>query len=169
MAKARNVAGVRGRARPEEHNRGVGYAVLGQATMVVHFAFLAYLTLGGFLAWRQRWRWTIWLHLAVVAWGISIITIGQECPLTYLENWARRAAGGTDLPGGFINTYLTGVVYPRAYLTEGRWGGGVVVLVSWLRLVWTNVTGHERALPTVVAASRRERVERPGAVHRVGR
>jgi hypothetical protein len=110
----------------------VWYAVLGQATMVVHFGFLAYMTLGGFLAWRRRWRWTIWVHLAVVAWGISIVTIGQECPLTYLENWARRAAGEHDLPGGFINTYLTGVVYPRAYLAEVRAAVGVAVLLSWL-------------------------------------
>jgi hypothetical protein len=107
----------------------VGYAVLAQATMVVHFAFLAYLTLGGYLAWR--WRWTIWLHLAVVGWGVSIITIGQECPLTYVENWARRAAGEHDLAGGFINTYLTGVVYPPAYLTEVRVAVALLVAVSW--------------------------------------
>lgn len=110
----------------------MGYAVLAKATMVAHFAFLAYLTLGGYLAWRERWRWTIWLHLAVVAWGVSIITIGQECPLTYVENWARREAGENDLPGGFINTYVTGIVYPRAYLTEVRVAVAVAVLVSWV-------------------------------------
>jgi hypothetical protein len=113
----------------------VGYAVLGQATMVVHFAFLAYLTLGGYLAWRTRLRWTIWAHLAVVAWGVSIITIGQECPLTYVENWARRRAGGDDLSGGFINTYLTGVVYPPAYLAEVRMAVGVAIAVSWVGFV----------------------------------
>jgi len=110
----------------------VGYAVLAKAAMVVHFGFLAYLTLGGYLAWRDRWRWTILVHLAVVAWGVSIITIGQECPLTYVENWARRQAGENDLPGGFINTYVTGIVYPRAYLTEVRIAVAVAVLVSWV-------------------------------------
>jgi hypothetical protein len=109
---------------------GVGYAVLAQTAMVVHFAFLTYLALGGFLAWR--WRNTIWVHLAVVGWGVSIITIGQECPLTHVENWARRAAGGQDLPGGFINTYLTGVVYPPAYLAEVRVLVALAVLISWV-------------------------------------
>jgi hypothetical protein len=98
--------------------------------MVLHFAFLVYLVLGGFLAWR--WRRTIWLHVAVVAWGVSIVTIGQECPLTHVENWARRRAGGQDLPGGFINTYLTGVVYPPAYLAEVRLLVAALVLVSWV-------------------------------------
>lgn len=137
---------MRGRAAGA-HNRGVGYAVLGQATMVVHFCFLAYLTLGGYLAWRQRWWWTIWVHLAVVGWGVSIITIGQECPLTYIENWARRKAGGGDLPGGFINTYLTGVVYPPAYLTEVRVAVALAVLVSWLGFARLRLTRAGRRRP----------------------
>lgn len=126
------------------HNRVVGYAALAQATMVVHFAFLAYLTLGGYLAWRERWRASIWMHLAVVGWGVSIITIGQECPLTYVENWARRAAGGNDLPGGFINTYLTGVVYPPAYLTEVRVAVALAVAVSWAG--WVRLEMRRRQL-----------------------
>ena len=105
--------------------------VLAQVAMVAHFVFLAYLAVGGFLAWRRRWRASIAAHVLVVGWGVSIVTVGQECALTYLENWARRAAGGEDLPGGFINTYLTGVVYPAEYLVEVRLAVAAAVLVSW--------------------------------------
>lgn len=108
----------------------MGFSTVAQGAVVVHFLFLVYLTLGGFVAWR--WRRTIWAHLAVVAWGVSIVTVGQECPLTDLENWARRRAGGQDLEGGFIATYLTGVVYPPEYLAQVRLLVGVLVLVSWI-------------------------------------
>ncbi len=37
------------------------FRVLAEATMVVHFLFIAFVVLGGFLAWR--WPKAIWLHL----------------------------------------------------------------------------------------------------------
>lgn len=120
----------------------MAYSLLAQATMVAHFVFLTYLLVGGFLAWRRRWRASIWLHGAVVAWGVSIVTVGQECPLTHVENWARRAAGGQDLAGGFIDTYLTDVVYPGEYLTETRLVVAAVVLASWIG--WWRLAARSR-------------------------
>jgi hypothetical protein len=117
----------------------VGYQVLAQATVAAHFLFLAYLLVGGYLAWSARWRWTVLAHAAVVGWGISIVTVGQDCPLTWLENWARERAGQRGLARGFVDTYLTGVIYPAHYLTEVRVLVGLVVLVSWVGLAvrWT--------------------------------
>jgi hypothetical protein len=112
----------------------VGYQALAQAAVAVHFLFLAYLLVGGYLAWPARWRWTVLAHLAVVGWGISIVTVGQNCPLTWLENWARERAGQRGLARGFVDTYLTGVIYPAHYLTEVRLLVGLVVLVSWVGL-----------------------------------
>ncbi|MFI6432921.1 DUF2784 domain-containing protein [Rhodococcus oryzae] len=105
------------------------FRVLAEATMTVHFAFLVYVVAGGFLAWR--WPWAIWPHLVLAGWGFSTIVFGLDCPLTHLENWARHEAGEQGLRTGFIDTYLTGVVYPERYTTLLQTLAGLVVLVSW--------------------------------------
>jgi hypothetical protein len=76
-----------------------------------HFAYLAYVPSGGFLA--LRWPRTIWLHLASVCWGVAIVAVPLTCPLTSLEDWARARAGMKPLPStGFIDRYVAGVFYP---------------------------------------------------------
>jgi hypothetical protein len=108
----------------------VGYRVLAETTMAVHFAVLVFLVLGGFLA--ARWRPVIWPHLAIAMWGLTSTVFGWPCPLTMLEDWSRRKAGEAGLRRGFIDTYLTGVVYPERYTTQIQIGIGVVVVVSWV-------------------------------------
>ncbi|MFG1944480.1 DUF2784 domain-containing protein [Nonomuraea sp. NPDC048826] len=110
------------------------YRLIADLAMVVHFAFLAYLVLGGFLAWR--WRRTVWAHLAVVGWGLLSITTGIECPLTLVEDWGRRNAGLLGLPAsGFIDHYIEGVVYPEEYTNMARLLVAVVVLFSYVGYV----------------------------------
>ncbi|QFY08432.1 DUF2784 family protein [Nonomuraea phyllanthi] len=110
------------------------YRIIADAAMVLHFAFLAYLAVGGFVAWR--WRRTIGAHLAVAAWSVISILSGVECPLTVLENWARRRAGMNGLsPGGFIDNYIEGVVYPGEYTNVARLGVAVLVLFSYVGYV----------------------------------
>jgi hypothetical protein len=107
------------------------YRLLADATAGVHFLFLAYLVVGGFLACRVRW--TIWTHIAAVAWGFSTVLFGFTCPLTDLENWARRRAGEAGLPpSGFIDHYITNVLYPRSALELVRVLVVLVVLASWV-------------------------------------
>ncbi|WP_232851680.1 DUF2784 domain-containing protein [Nocardia acididurans] len=111
------------------------YRVLADVTAGLHFAFVAYVVVGGFLAWR--WPRTIWLHLAAVGWGFSTVLIGIDCPLTYVEDWARERAGQAGLPpSGFIDHYITGVIYPRELLDEVRVGVAVCVVASWIGLAW---------------------------------
>ncbi|MFD4182079.1 DUF2784 domain-containing protein [Rhodococcus sp. NPDC058514] len=105
------------------------FRVLAEATMTVHFAFLVYVIAGGFLAWR--WPRMIWPHLILAGWGFSTIAFGLDCPLTHIENWARREAGEQGLSTGFIDTYLTGVVYPERYTSQLQALAGLVVLASW--------------------------------------
>jgi hypothetical protein len=106
------------------------YRLVADAAMVVHFAFLGYLALGGFVAWR--WPRTIWTHLAVVAWGVISIVTGVECPLTLAEDWGRRGAGLAGLPAsGFIDHYIEGVIYPEEYTNLARLGVAVLVLFSY--------------------------------------
>lgn len=107
------------------------YVALVCLAAAAHFAFLLYLTLGGFLA--LRWRRSIRWHVLAVLWGIGATVLDLRCPLTALERWARVRAGMTPLnPGGFIDHYLTGHLWPA-----GGTGGVEVavfaaVLVSWI-------------------------------------
>jgi hypothetical protein len=108
----------------------VGYRALAEATMLVHFAFLAYVIAGGFLAWRRPVL--IWPHLVLAGWGLSTLVFHQDCPLSRLENWARLRAGEPGLKHhGFIETYLTGVVYPARYLWLVQVLAAAVIVVTW--------------------------------------
>jgi hypothetical protein len=109
----------------------MGYRLVADAAMVAHFAFLAYLVVGGFLAWW--WPWTIWTHVAVCVYGLLNVLVGWPCPLTHVEDWGRAGAGEETLPGtGFIDHYLAGVVYPTDHETVVRALVAVVVLGSWV-------------------------------------
>lgn len=99
-------------------------------TVALHFAFIGYVVVGGFLA--LRWRRTIWLHVPAVIWGIAIGARQVDCPLTWAERWARAKAGAAPLPpDGFIAHYLTGVVYPVGWVIAVQLVAFAVVLVSW--------------------------------------
>ena len=112
----------------------MGSRLLVDAIVVAHLAFIGYLVAGGFLAWR--WRRTIWLHIPVVAWGFASVIVGVECPLTHLENGARHAAGMAGLPAtGFIDHYLTGVIYPDSTLAVVRMLVAACVIGSWCGFV----------------------------------
>ena len=111
----------------------MAYKLLADATMVAHFTFLAYLVAGGFLAWR--WPWAIWPHLLAAGWGLSTLVFHLNCPLTWLEDWSRRKAGGSALSNGFIDTYLTGIVYPERYTGLLQLLAAAVVAVSWVGLL----------------------------------
>jgi len=108
----------------------MAYRLLADATMLLHAGFLVYLVVGGFLAWR--WRRLIWPHVACAAYGLGIVVIGWDCPLTHVENWARERSGRETLPSsGFIDHYLTGVVYPAEHLLTAQLAVAACVLVSW--------------------------------------
>jgi hypothetical protein len=99
--------------------------------VVAHFAFLVYLPSGGFLA--LRWRRSIWLHVPVVLWGIGSVALHFWCPLTALEQWARPRAGMAQLGSeGFIDHYITGVMYPSGGTGYAQAAAFTAVLVSWI-------------------------------------
>jgi hypothetical protein len=111
------------------------YQLLVAGAVLVHFAFLCYLLVGGFVA--LHWRRTIWLHVPAALWGIAITTQHFDCPLTVVERWGRAKAGMAPLPPeGFIARYIDGVLYPAS------WAGVVpavvlaLVAASWLLYGW---------------------------------
>ena len=135
------------------------YDGLATTALVVHLLFLGYLALGGFVAWR--WPRTLPAHVAVVLWGVGSVLVGYGCPLTAVESWARGRAGRAGLAeGGFIDHYLTGVVYPERWLVAAQATVGVLVLVSWIGL-WR----RRRATAGVHADANTDRAtwRRPGS------
>lgn len=117
----------------------MAYRLLADVFASLHLLFVLYVAFGGFLTWW--WPRTFVLHLAAVVWGAASVLVGFDCPLTSLENWARRAAGEAALPPeGFIAHYLTGVVYPDSALGAVRAAAVVCVLVSWAVLWWRHRT-----------------------------
>lgn len=109
------------------------YTIVVVLAVALHFVFIGYLVVGGFLAWRRPA--TIGLHLAVVGWGAASLTLGLPCPLTDLERFGRAGAAMGELSAeGFIEHYLTGVWYPADSTAAVQALVFCTVLCSWLGL-----------------------------------
>lgn len=92
------------------------FRLLADTIIVVHFAFVVFVVLGGLLI--LRWPRIAWLHIPSAAWGIALEFAGWICPLTPLENLLRERAGMASYQGDFIERYMMPVLYP-ARLTHG--------------------------------------------------
>jgi hypothetical protein len=107
----------------------VVYVWLADAVLVLHLAFLLFVMLGGFLAWR--WPRVLWAHLVAVAIGVVSITIGFDCPLTSWEQSLRRRGGQHAYTDGFVDHYLTGRVFPHGYDWAAQLVIAMCIVVSW--------------------------------------
>jgi Protein of Unknown function (DUF2784) len=117
---------------------------LGDLVLASHFAFIVFAVLGGFLVlWKP---WIAWLHVPSVLWSAFVNLFNQICPLTPLENRFRYIAGQAGYEGGFIQHYLTPLVYPG--VMPERWGliAGYSVLI-WNVLVYTLVVTQRQSGP----------------------
>ena len=88
----------------------MGYSVAANALVIVHFAFVCFVVLGGLLV--LKWRWLALLHIPCVIWGALIEFQGWLCPLTPLEQRLRAAGNQAGYPGGFIEHYIVSLLYP---------------------------------------------------------
>jgi hypothetical protein len=120
------------------------YSWMADLVLVAHLAFVAFVALGGFLVWR--WRRLAWVHVPVALWGAAIAVVGFTCPLTPLENRLQRLGGRTGYQGGFIEHYVTAMLYPAGLTREAQLVLGTAVLALNLVVYWR-----------VLAVSRRER------------
>jgi len=110
------------------------YRWLADGALVLHFAFVLFVALGGFLV--LRWRRVAWLHVPAVVWGVITEFAGLVCPLTPLENVLRDRAGQVGYTGGFIEHYITRMMYPNG-LTRGlQVALGSLALVTNAALYW---------------------------------
>ncbi len=111
---------------------GMVFDVLADVVMVVHLAFILFVAVGALLAWR--WPRLVWLHVPAVAWGVSIIAIGYECPLTPLEKWLRRRAGDEGYESGFVDRYVEDVIYPEELTPLLRALAAVMIVAGYMGL-----------------------------------
>jgi Protein of Unknown function (DUF2784) len=103
------------------------YSLLADAVVVLHFGFVVFVVAGGLLG--LRWPRALWLHLPAAVWGALIEFAGWICPLTPLENSLRRRGGEAGYPGGFIENYLTPVLYPAGLTARSQVVLGLLVVI----------------------------------------
>ena len=92
------------------------WAALADAVVALHFAFILFALLGAALL--VRWPGLVFVHLPALAWATWIEFSGGLCPLTTLENDFRTAAGAAGYGEGFVDHYLSAIIYPEG-LTRG--------------------------------------------------
>ncbi|HET9481826.1 MAG TPA: DUF2784 domain-containing protein [Candidatus Polarisedimenticolia bacterium] len=113
------------------------YGRLADLVVLLHFAFVLFVCLGGLAV--LRWPRVAWAHLPAVAWGVAIEYVGLICPLTPLEIALRRRAGGAGYEGDFLGRYVTALIYPEGLTRPGQIVLGTAALavnVVAYGLVW---------------------------------
>lgn len=105
------------------------------AVLLLHLGFIVFAMLGALLV--LRWRWIVLLHVPAVAWAAFAESTGRLCPLTFVENRFRIAAGASGYAGGFVEHYLLGVIYPHGLTRQGQYAlAGVVIVVNAAIYAW---------------------------------
>lgn|SRR5690606_21029622 len=111
------------------------YALLADLVLLLHLAFVSFALAGVVVV--VRWPKLAWLHIPAMLWAIWIEWSGGICPLTPLENQLRHAAGQAGYSGGFVEHYLTALLYPAGLTRELQWWlGGIVLLVNLAGYGW---------------------------------
>lgn len=103
------------------------YRLLADCVVLAHAAFVAFVAVGGLLAWRRRAL--AWAHVPCVVWGAAIEYGGWVCPLTPLENALRARAGLQGYAGGFIEHYVIPALYPTGLTRSAQVLLGTLVVV----------------------------------------
>ena len=93
------------------------FRFVADATVALHFAFLALGVFGGFAAWL-----------------VLVVAASLPCPLTWVEDRARERAGRPARTGGFLDNHVAGVFYPHGHERAAQIVAALVVLSSWAGL-----------------------------------
>ena len=103
------------------------YRFLADVVLLLHLAFVVFVVAGGLLVLRRPRL--AWIHLPAAAWGALVEFMGWPCPLTPLENRLRRLGGEAGYESGFIEHYITAVLYPEGLPREVQFALGAFVLL----------------------------------------
>ena len=102
------------------------FSAAADAVLVLHFAFVLFVVLGGLFV--LRWPRVAWLHVPAALWGALIEFGGWICPLTPLENSLRQRGGERGYAGGFIDHYVTSLIYPDGLTRPMQIAVGLLVV-----------------------------------------
>lgn len=114
-------------------------AVLFLHLCVVIFVVLGLLliVLGNLRGWRFANAWWFRLsHLATIVVVVAQSWLGMVCPLTTLELWLRERAGEATYAGGFIEYWMSRLLYfeaPPWVFVLAYTAFGLCVLAAWWR------------------------------------
>lgn len=122
------------------------YRLLADLVLIVHLAFIVFVVLGGILVLRRPR--VAWLHIPAVIWGAYIEFFDGPCPLTPLEKHFRSLGGEAGYDGGFIEHYVTAIIYPDGLTRTIQISFGVAVVVINV-IAYTVVARRTRALSRV--------------------
>jgi hypothetical protein len=100
--------------------------------VLIHFGFVLFVVLGGFLV--LRYPRLAFLHIPAAIWGVWIELSGRICPLTPLENAFRRRAGEPGYAGGFIEHYILPVLYPAGLTRSFQLALGLALILGNLAI-----------------------------------
>ena len=84
--------------------------IAADTVLLLHLAFIAFVMLGGLLVLRSRPLMLV--HLPAIAWATFVESTGTLCPLTFVENRLRAAAGLSGYGDDFVGRYLLHAIYP---------------------------------------------------------
>ncbi len=106
------------------------YRGLADLIFILHFCFVLFVVFGGALVLYRRFF--LPLHLPALVWGILVELFQLPCPLTSLENQFRQLGGEAGYAGGFIEHYLSAVLYPSVTPQFQMFLGALLIAVNLL-------------------------------------
>jgi hypothetical protein len=116
------------------------FRIAADLVLGLHFAFIAFVVVGGLLI--LRYRWIAFVHVPAAFWGAFVEISGRICPLTTWENSLRRSAGESGYADSFVEHYLLPVIYPPGLTRSAQfWIASAVIVVNiviygWLLYRW---------------------------------
>lgn len=86
------------------------YRALADLILISHFCFVLFAIFGGLLVLHRRWMWKF--HLPALVWSFLVQYFVWICPLTDWENYFRALGGEAGYEGGFIEYFISAILYP---------------------------------------------------------
>jgi hypothetical protein len=146
----------------------VSYRLLADIVVIVHFAFVVFVVVGGLLA--LRWPKVMWAHVPAVVYSAWIVTFSITCPLTPLERDLRARGGEEAYTESFIERYVEGVLYPGDMLGQAQAVAALVVVGSWVALAVRAARPRRRTtedpVPTPTGTTRTQAEDRVPSARR---
>ena len=102
------------------------YQFVADLILITHFFFIVFVAFGATLFFIKKK--VIFFHFPALILGIYIELKNLVCPLTYIENWFLEKAGLETYAHGFIQNYLSPIVYPVNLTKEMQTYFGIALI-----------------------------------------